>query len=451
MKKITINPEDYDFIWKVDNFSYLQNSYWLGKEYLKREFLITNKGKEWKTYLSKRERDRLGDIGLELVEKNLEKFRKKVKSTIAYLRKKFKKVDEADFSKFSNEKLKKSFLEIVKCVDKIIGIFFFTEFFCYDKVQEKIEKLGINKKEYLTSSPFENIVSLEEYRRYKLAKNPTKRAIRAHLKRFDFVPYKDGKARWTEKSLLTNIKNLKDVDKKIKQFERAHREIIKKRKYHKLTNGVREIQELKFLIRIFFNKVFFPNNIIDKYLNEISKRTGIKIKDLHNFHYKEILRLLEGKKVKIKNRTNYVMGRFNNWKEILGKSALKIIEKLEKSISPKITELKGQIGNSGYYKGKVKIIPFDVKTDLNKKIEEMDKGDVLVSGSTGPEMIRACYKAGAIITEEGGICSHAAIVSRELGIPCVIGTKIATKILKDGDLVEVDARKGIVKILKRAR
>lgn len=57
-------------------------------------------------------------------------------------------------------------------------------------------------------------------------------------------------------------------------------------------------------------------------------------------------------------------------------------------------------------------------------------------------------KAGAIVTDEGGILFHAAVVSRELSIPCIIGTKIATQVLKDGDLVEVDAEKGIVKKLE---
>ena len=54
-------------------------------------------------------------------------------------------------------------------------------------------------------------------------------------------------------------------------------------------------------------------------------------------------------------------------------------------------------------------------------------------------------KAIAIVTDTGGITSHAAIVSRELGKPCIAGTKIATKVFKDGDLIEVDANKGIVK------
>jgi pyruvate,water dikinase len=56
-------------------------------------------------------------------------------------------------------------------------------------------------------------------------------------------------------------------------------------------------------------------------------------------------------------------------------------------------------------------------------------------------------KAAAFITDEGGITCHAAIVSRELKKPCIIGTKIATQVLKDGDLVEVDANNGVVKIM----
>jgi len=77
----------------------------------------------------------------------------------------------------------------------------------------------------------------------------------------------------------------------------------------------------------------------------------------------------------------------------------------------------------------------------------MKNGEVLVSGSTGPEMILACKKAGAIVTEEGGMLTHATIVSRELGIPCVVGTKIATKIFETGDMIEVDADNGVVRKL----
>mgnify|MGYP001564748046 CR=1 FL=1 len=57
-------------------------------------------------------------------------------------------------------------------------------------------------------------------------------------------------------------------------------------------------------------------------------------------------------------------------------------------------------------------------------------------------------KAAAFVTDEGGILCHAAIVARELKKPCIIGTKIATRVFKDGDMVEVDATKGIVRKIK---
>jgi pyruvate,water dikinase len=81
---------------------------------------------------------------------------------------------------------------------------------------------------------------------------------------------------------------------------------------------------------------------------------------------------------------------------------------------------------------------------------KMETGDVLVSISTQPDLLPAMKKAVAFITDQGGVTSHAAIVAREMNTPCVIATKIATQILRDGDLVEVDADKGIVKILKKA-
>ena len=73
------------------------------------------------------------------------------------------------------------------------------------------------------------------------------------------------------------------------------------------------------------------------------------------------------------------------------------------------------------------------------------KGQILVSGKTNPNLIAAMKRAAAIVTDQGGLTSHAAIVSRELKIPCVVGTKIATEVLKNGDQVEVDANQGIVR------
>ena len=79
---------------------------------------------------------------------------------------------------------------------------------------------------------------------------------------------------------------------------------------------------------------------------------------------------------------------------------------------------------------------------------KLNKGDILVSSMTTPSMAPIMKKAGAFVTDEGGITCHAAILAREMKKPCIIGTKNATRVLKDGDLVEVDADKGVVRIIK---
>lgn len=70
-------------------------------------------------------------------------------------------------------------------------------------------------------------------------------------------------------------------------------------------------------------------------------------------------------------------------------------------------------------------------------------------GMTTPNMISIMKKAAAFVTDEGGVTCHAAIIAREINKPCIIGTKIATKVLKDGDIVVVDASNGIIKIINK--
>ncbi|MEK6954624.1 MAG: PEP-utilizing enzyme [Candidatus Micrarchaeota archaeon] len=127
---------------------------------------------------------------------------------------------------------------------------------------------------------------------------------------------------------------------------------------------------------------------------------------------------------------------------ILGKEAKEEFSKCEfatDEIDAKATKLRGMPACPGKANGKVKII--NVMADMVK----MEKGDILVSAATSPDLVPAMKKAAAIITNEGGIMCHAAIVSRELNIPCIVGVKNANKILKDGDVVEVDAARGIIR------
>ena len=123
------------------------------------------------------------------------------------------------------------------------------------------------------------------------------------------------------------------------------------------------------------------------------------------------------------------------------KDFLKIKEIVLVKPDPKtMKEVKGSPAFGGNIRGNVRII-YNPKSDFKK-------GDVLVTTMTRPEFVPLMKRASAVITDEGGITSHAAIIARELKIPCIVGTKFATHFLKDGDLVEVDADKGIVKIIK---
>jgi len=106
-----------------------------------------------------------------------------------------------------------------------------------------------------------------------------------------------------------------------------------------------------------------------------------------------------------------------------------------------IDTLTGQGASPGYAKGRVRVI------DFPEQYSSFQEGEILVASDTSPSHVPLMRLASAIVTGKGGITSHAAIVSRELGKPCVIAVKNVEKILKTGDMVEVDAKKGIVKRL----
>jgi phosphohistidine swiveling domain-containing protein/protein-disulfide isomerase-like protein with CxxC motif len=104
-----------------------------------------------------------------------------------------------------------------------------------------------------------------------------------------------------------------------------------------------------------------------------------------------------------------------------------------------LRELRGRGACPGKVRGAVRIF------FVPEGFEKMRQGDVLVAPMTTPDFVPIMKRAAAIVTDNGGLLSHAAIVSRELGVPCVVGTRFATRALRDGDFVEVDGAAGVVK------
>ena len=101
-------------------------------------------------------------------------------------------------------------------------------------------------------------------------------------------------------------------------------------------------------------------------------------------------------------------------------------------------QLKGTVGNEGRAKGLAKIV--GQEADLDRVVS----GDILVLEQGNAAIIKVAGKISGIITDHGGLTSHAALISREHNIPCIVGTQTATRDIKDGQLVELNAETGII-------
>ncbi len=190
--------------------------------------------------------------------------------------------------------------------------------------------------------------------------------------------------------------------------------------------------------------LFYYVNLV---LNEISKKIGIDTKFLKYALPREIDSVIEGSITKdmLKERRNLVLFDVSgNGTEIyVGEKANQQKERLTSNVDQNLSDFDGLTACPGNAVGRVQII------HTLKEIKNFEEGNILVTGMTTPEYVPAMKRAVAIVTDEGGVTCHAAIISRELKIPCIVGTKIATKVLSDGNLVEVKANHGIIKILEK--
>jgi len=187
------------------------------------------------------------------------------------------------------------------------------------------------------------------------------------------------------------------------------------------------------------------NRYLDEILKEIGRRRRIGWSRIKYLLPDEVIKFIKGKSFKkeINKRKKIAVVEYlggNRYGFLGQKKALQYHQELFRvDASSKIKEFKGIVANRGQAKGKVNILY------TASQVNKMKQGDILVTTMTTPDFIVALKKAAALVTDIGGLTCHAAIVSRELKIPCIVGTKVATHILKDGDKVEVDAVKGVVR------
>lgn len=305
-----------------------------------------------------------------------------------------------------------------------------------------------------------NLLSIAD-KKNKLSPMAINQLIKKHAQKFGWMAiYNFGEKPFAAdyykkglKELLTEKINFKEEIRKIKSrfqenglnFSKAMSSFKKHKKLFVLTNLLHQTPNMRDERERYRAKMVSYSTEIYRI---ISKKLKTPLGFVTNLTNQEIINGLKCGKVEnlkeVKLRKNSYLIYFKNNKiEILPHH---LIDSIIKKIEPrehKVNFLKGLIARRGRAKGRVKIILSG--NDLHK----IKQGDIFVTTMTKPNFVPVIKKCAAIVTDEGSILCHAAIVSREFKIPCIIGTKIATKVLKDGDLVGVDADKGIVKILKK--
>ena len=191
-------------------------------------------------------------------------------------------------------------------------------------------------------------------------------------------------------------------------------------------------------------------------LEEIAKRMGMTNENIVMLDFNEIESIIKNNFLVDKEILEKIVERKKGFaiiwddtkvKVFFGKDALFLQEMasiniIEKKEEEKIDTIKGDVANCGKIQGIVKIL------NSYEDIYKVNKGDIIVTTMTTPDFVAAMEKAAGFITDEGGITCHAAIISREFDVPCIVGTINATEKLKDGQLIEMNAYTGIIKVLK---
>lgn len=223
---------------------------------------------------------------------------------------------------------------------------------------------------------------------------------------------------------------------------------------NKMASTVQEFDKLKLDGRAYLNRLIFEEEkgFLRQLTKKLAKQIGMSENDLLHYGVDELTTLIrDGEKLSHKTFAERNVFFASQDLTLFGEESKTLVDSFLSPYRQVSSVIKGTIANRGVVKGKARVLLPDFKNfdKIAKMVDAMEKGEILIAETTSPELMPACKKAGAIVTNQGGMLSHAAIVSRELGIPCIIGTdKDVILNIKTGDMVEVDADNGVVRILE---
>ncbi|HVC58387.1 MAG TPA: PEP-utilizing enzyme [Candidatus Acidoferrales bacterium] len=338
---------------------------------------------------------------------------------------------------------------------------------CIEKGTMSKEELAflLDSAEYVTESADEemDILAIAALMKKKGGKDKIKKMIKEHTHKYFHIPfgYCNGVV-WNEahfeeraRKMASEMKDpAAERAKRTKEFKDKaikQRALMKKLGLDKRTVGMieathksRYLQDLKKTVQTRGHPYY---HVV---IGEMAKRLGVDKPLMQLMSEPEIRKsLLDGKiakplmsELKMRNGDSVCITQDDGYTWKLGKEAVGYCKDTKLTISEEeVKEITGSPASGGKVRGTVRVCL--TSNDIGK----IKEGDILVTAMTTPDFVPAMKIVGAIVTDEGGILCHAAIISREMNKPCVIGTKNATKVLKDGMMVEVDADKGKISIL----
>lgn len=289
------------------------------------------------------------------------------------------------------------------------------------------EKLSYNQKEEIDLAKTPDLTKhLEKY--FWLQNNYSGSKI---LDLDFFAKRKNKLAKDLEQVVKNKLKNVKDEKRKIIDKYNIPEKIVD------ISNTIwqnivwQDKRKKQSLISHFYRFIFLKRS------SELLK-TDISI--LENLSYKGILEALDKSKLYLEDNYEYLGTTIDQTltpdeAEIAWNNYSK--ERVNESTTKRLVGVVASKGEKNPTIAKVKIV-------TDPRSENFPSGHVLVTAFTSPEFVILMRKSVAVITNTGGLTSHAAIVSRELGIPCIVGTRFATEFLKDGDRVEINTDTGYV-------
>ena len=325
-----------------------------------------------------------------------------------------------------------------------------------DILRKKIhDRQALNKAlSALTTPERYSYLKLYEHDLARIATAPASKRtamIKKLIETYAWIRYAFQGAPITAKDVRAQImERTSDAWEKVLEGEKSYAKEVKKNKYE-ITRAAhldeREQEYFEIGADIVFIKYFRKGVFAESYycveflFKEIARRIGVERDDVSQMTAQEVLAALRVRsfpKELLKGRwRNGVLFHYDGKTSACASDAKRFLQRAGDAVNDK-QELAGQVAYPGNVRGRARII------NPPSELSQFQRGEIMVSRSTNPALISAMEKAAAIVTDLGGLTCHAAIVAREMKKPCVVGTKHATVLLKDGDMIVVDAEKGMI-------